>query len=245
MKLNILFLLINSLIFTYPVFAQKDEKVKLPNVETIIKKYVEAVGGKKAIEKQSSRLIKGTLEMAPMGLKGTVEISTAAPNKSYTKSNIAGIGELIEGFDGKTGWSNNPIQGSREKKGDELLQTQLLNDFFRDLHFEKLYPQMEVKGVEKLGETVVYVVIATPAGLAPEIFYFDKQTGLLLRQDSTYVSPEGTFNLQTTYEDYREVDGIKIAFKVKAKNPQFEIITTITEVKHGFKFDETIFSQPK
>lgn len=240
MKFKAFFLLTISLILANTLFAQ----ATTPTVETIIQNYIKAVGGKAAIEKQTVRQMKGTVELAPIGLKGTVEMLSVAPNKSYSKSNITGIGEIIEGFDGKTAWSINPLQGSREKKGEELLQIQLLNDFYRDLNLEKLYPKMEVKGVEKIGDKEAYVVIATPTGLAPDTFYFDKQTGLLLRQDTVYISPEGKFNLQTTFEDYRDVDGIQVAFKMMAKNPQFEVITTFTEVKHGVKVEESLFAKP-
>lgn len=245
MKLKLLFLLTISLILVSSAFAQKTKKAKLPTAKIIIQNYVKAIGGEAAIKKQTTRFQKGSIEMSPMGLKGTAEIWATAPNKSYSKSNISGIGEIIEVFDGNSAWATNPIQGSREKKGDELLQTKLFNDFYREINLEKLYPKMELKGVEKLFGKDVYVIVATPTGLSPETFYFDNQTGLLLRQDSAYISPEGTFNLQTTYEDYRDVDGVKIAFKVSAKNPQFEIITIISEVKFGLKIDENLFAKPK
>ncbi len=130
--------------------------------------------------------------------------------------NLQGLGEIIEGYDGKTSWTINPLQGNRDKTGEELLQTKLVNNFHREINLDKLYPKIEVKAAEKLGEKDVYVVVATPEGLAPETFYFDKQTGLLLRADGVIVSPEGKMPYQSFYEDVREVDGVKIPFKVRA-----------------------------
>lgn len=243
MKLKTFFLIAITIILGNTVFAQKAKKPKLPTAKVIIQNYLKAVGGNAAIQKQTTKYMKGTIEMSPMGIKGTSETWMAAPNKMLSKANIAGIGEIIEAFDGTKGWSSNPIQGSRMKEGEELLQTKILSDFYGDINFEKNYPKMQVKGIEKLGNKEVYVVIATPQDLPSETFYFDKKSGLLLKRDATYISPEGKMITETTFDDYRDVDGIKLAFKSVTKNPQFEIITIITEIKHGVKIDDSIFAK--
>ncbi len=254
MKLKLIILLSLVLTISVSVFGQKSEPAKnveakpaakLPTVKEILDKYVAAQGGRTANEKFKTRSMKGTIELAPMGIKGTVEGFAAAPDKIYSKTNLQGIGEIIQGFDGKTAWTINPIQGNRDKTGEELMQTKLLYAFNREINLDKLYPKMEVRGAEKLGDKDVYVVVATPEGLAPETYYFDKQTGLLLRSDVVLISPEGKTLFQSFYEDVREVDGIKMPFKVRAVTPQFEVITIITEVKNGAPVDETKFAKPK
>jgi len=219
--------------------------VKLPTTQEILSKYVQALGGRGTNEKIKTRMLKGTIELAPMGIKGTVESYMSAPDKSYTKSNLQGIGDIIEGFDGTTAWSSNAIQGSRDKEGEELLQTKMINIFHRETNLEKLYPKMEVKGMEKVGDKDTYVVVATPNGLAPETFYFDVKSGLLVRADSILISPEGKMPGKTFYEDIREIDGIKLPYKVRVVLPQFEIISNITEVKHGVTLEESKFAKPK
>ncbi len=88
---------------TTPVPAKSAEikpmMAKMPSVKKILAKYVKAIGGKEANEKIKSRYSKGVLELAPMGIKGVFETYTAAPNKSYNKTSLAGIGDIIEGFD--------------------------------------------------------------------------------------------------------------------------------------------------
>ena len=112
-----------------------------------------------------------------MNLKGTFEAYSAPDAKSYTKMTIAGIGDLIEGTDGKTGWSINPMQGSRDRAGAELSQAKLNNDFYRDIRLDRLFPSIEVKGIEKVGEKDAYVVTGTAEGLPSETWYFDTKTG--------------------------------------------------------------------
>ncbi len=49
----------------------KTTPVKMPTIQEILAKYVQAIGGKEANEKIKSRMIKGTLELMPSGIKGT------------------------------------------------------------------------------------------------------------------------------------------------------------------------------
>lgn len=228
-----------------PVPAKTPEAAKLPTTSEILAKYVAALGGREAIEKIKTRTMKGTIDVTPMGIKGTVEVYAAAPDKNYTNGNLAGVGSFIDGYDGNISWVVDPINGSREKTGQELLQTKLASNFYRELNLDKLYPKMEVKGIEKVGDKDTYVVVATPDGIPAETFYFDAASGLLLRSDSTAIAPEGNAAIKTFYDDYRDVDGVKVPFKTRSVLPQYELWTTLTEVKNNVAVDETKFSKPK
>lgn len=208
-------------------------------------KYVKAIGGKEANEKIKSRYSKAVMELTPMGIKGTFETYAAAPNKSYNKTSIAGLGDIVEGFDGQTAWSINPLQGNREKEGEELRQAKLTYEFYRETNLAKLYPKMELKGVEKVGDSDAYVVVGTPVGSPPETFYFDTKSGLIVRQDGTAVSPEGKIPTKTFFYDVREVDGVKTSFKVVSMLPQFEVTLTFTEIKNNVAVENSKFAKPK
>ena len=66
-----------------------------------------------------------------------------------------------------------------------------------------------------------------------------------MRSDSIVVTPEGNQAMSSFYDDYREVEGIKSAFKVRAKTPAFEINTAVAEVKYGVAIEDSKFVQPK
>jgi hypothetical protein len=259
MKLNPILLIITILALAICSIAQKTEPPKpesskaaptaaaanLPTVKDILDRYVKALGGREAIEKLKSRTAAGTVEIVPMNLKGTVESYAAPEGRSYTKTVIAGVGDIIEGSDGKTAWAVNPFQGSREKTGVELAQAKLSNDFYRDVRLEKLYPKMELKGIEKVGDRDAYVVVGSAEGVPSETWYFDTQTGLILRSDVTTNSPEGVQKMSVYLEDFRPVDGVTMPFRIRTQMPQFQVVVSFTEVKHGAPIDETKFSRPK
>lgn len=223
----------------------KVNAVKMPTVAEILTKYVQALGGRAAYEKIKSRAGKGTVELLPVNVKGTFEEYTAAPDKFVAKTTLAGVGDLIEGYDGKTAWSVDPISGSRDKQGEELAQTALMHNFYRAVNLDKLYQKMELKGIEKVGANDAYAVVATRGDLPSETFYFDTKSGLMIRQDMTVTTPQGKIPTKIFYEDFRDVDGVKIAFKTRATLPQFDFVMTYTEIKQNVAIEDAKFVKPK
>ena len=217
----------------------------LPTVEAIFDNYVKAVGGKEAIEKITSRSMKGSFDLEAFGVAGApVEMLAKAPNKSAMKIDITGFGVVNRVYDGATGWASDPMSGLRELSGLELAQTKRGSDFYQELNFKKHYSKAEVKGKEKVGSYEAYVIEATPSEGSPEKLYFDVNTSLLVRHDAEVESPQGKMLMETYMEDYKVVDGIKVAHTVKQVNPAMTIVIKITEVKNNVEIDDAKFNKP-
>src|SRR6185295_4781737 len=115
-----------ALVFVVGAGAQTPSKpANLPSAADIVKKYVQAIGGADNIKKTTSRVSKGTLEIAAVGLNGTAEVFEKAPNKTATFVNITNFGTVQEGFDGTAAWSQDPQSGLRDKTGSELAAAKL------------------------------------------------------------------------------------------------------------------------
>lgn len=217
------------------------EKVKLPTAKEVFDNNVKATGERSAIEKVKSRLIKGTVELSGMGLKGTFEMASKAPDKSAININLVGFGELIEAFDGKEAWAKDPLQGLRVKTGKELEDVKEALSIEYDYDLAKVYPKAVVTGIEKVGNAEAYVVKATDDAT----FYFDKQTGLMLRSDRTLTSPQGKINSITAFEDYRVVDGVKQPFVFRQNSAGMELVFNASEIKQNVEIANERFSKPK
>jgi hypothetical protein len=215
-----------------------------PTVDQILDKYEQAIGGRQAVEKITSRVVKGSFELSAMGLKGEMELYIKAPNKSLRIQNLSGVGEMREGYDGKIGWAQTPIQGLREKSGAELAAVARASDIHAPIKIRQLNSTVELKGKEKVGDRETYVILATPAEGSPMKMYFDSQTGLIARTDTEGETPEGKFHVETTVDDYREVDGVKIAFTINQKLTTGSMVFKITEVKHNVAIDDAKFNKP-
>lgn len=242
--------------FSLAAYAQKPDSSKpagpkpaagpkLPSASEVVEKYVTAIGGREPLKKQKSRYQAATVELSPMGLKGTVETFARSDDRLLVKTTLAGVGEILVGFDGQKGWTTNPIQGNRVQEGKELLQTKRTAVFAREVAFDKLYTTMRVRGIEPVGDRQSYVVVASTDGLPDDVLYFDTETGFMLRSDSITITPEGEQAITNFYDDYRVVEGTRSPFKIRSKTPAFEISTIITEIKYNVPIDDTKFTQPK
>ena len=202
-----------------------------PQVEPVIEKFVEAVGGREAFERLTSRVSKGTFEGTFGGVKvsGAVELLEKSPDKTAALISVPGFGVIRRAYTGLYGYQQIPLFGFQQIEGDELADMKLSAEFNWFVKLKQLYPTMTLKGREKVGGSDAFVVEATPTEGHATRLYFDTQTGLLVRKDKTY------------FEDYREVDGVKLPFR---ERDDFSVIT-ITEVKHNLPVDDARFAEEK
>jgi hypothetical protein len=77
-------------------------------------------------------------------------------------------------------------------------------------------------------------------------FFFDTQTGLLLRELTTTRTILVPLPDQVDFEDYRDVDGIKLPFTIRTSDASVFSTTTrhFTEIKHNVAVDDNVFNQP-
>jgi len=215
-----------------------------PTVDQILNRYLAAVGGRAAIEKLTSRVMTGTLSVPSMQLSGTVEIHEKAPNRSLGTITINGA-TYRQGFDGTSGWTDDPANGLRDQTGSELAETRRDTDFYHVLDLRKLYSKFTVVGKDKVGEREAYVVEASvPEGGDPEKLYFDVESGLVIRDKSQRHGPDGVSEFQQDYEDYREVDGVKLPFTIRQTNEGTLVIITVEAYHHNEALEDGEFAKP-
>jgi hypothetical protein len=217
-----------------------------PTVDQILDKYVSAVGGRDALEKINSRTTKGSLQFEKgLNLTGETEGYFKFPNKNLINTNLPGLGLLQEGYDGSTAWTKDSSNGLRERKGREFEEAKLDAEFNRELKLKRLYPKMELKGTQKIAGRDAYLIEATPAGGTAEKFYFDTQTGLLVRLDRERLTPQGdAVSVEIYYEDYREADGIKVHFSERHILPDVIVLIRYSSIKHNLPIDDAKFAKP-
>ena len=221
------------------------QTASLPTIDQILEKYVTGVGGRAAIEKITSVSGKGTIDIPDVGVSGTVELIQKAPDKALTIVDLAGVGQQREGYDGTTGWSDDPQNGLRQKSGVELAEAKRAATFGRELKMKTLYPTMVVKSREKVDDSDAYLVEATPTEGSAVKLYFDATSGLLVRQVAMRQMPQGPLEVEVTFADFRAVDGVKRPFTIRQATAMFTATIHLTEVKNNLPIDDAIFKAPK
>src|SRR5580700_4154154 len=120
----------------FPIFSAGQS---LPSVETVMNHFVAATGGKTAWEARKTQVEHATLDFAKQGLKGTLTIYEAYPDKYLGVTELPGIGKIATGSNGDVAWENSALQGPRIKQGAERADALREGAFNAQLYWQKLY----------------------------------------------------------------------------------------------------------
>ena len=220
--------------------SQPKQAETLPSIDEILDRYVQAVGGRQAIEKVSTRIFIGS-RIGADGVLVPEEVRAKAPNKLLVTTSYPNL-VFRAGFNGTQGWAKSN-QTDRELNDEILSDLRREAEFYKEIKLKQLYPTMRVLAKTKVGEEEAYVVEATPSdGTAAQKLYFDARTGLLLRKYSESKLTLGQFPTQTDYEDYRDVDGVKLPFMIRWSIPGRTWGRKITEVKQNVTLIDAQFN---
>ena len=200
-----------------PHSASAQEKAQA-EAEAILKRAVEAVGGEEVIKKHRSTLSKGKFVIATQGLEGSLEIRAAAPNRFLLLIELPGVGKIENGFDGKTGWAADPINGPRLIQGKELDELKTQSDYDSDLF--KLGDYKEIKNlgvVDFEGEKCHKLEMTRKENDKTETRFFSVDSGLPAGVITKSETPMGELDITVVTGDYKEFDGHKIATNVDTR----------------------------
>lgn len=241
-KLLSVFVLVASASWGQQAPPAKEEKV--PSAESILDRFVEVTGGRKAYEVRTSETVVAKMSLAAQGIEASLTTHTAMPNKQRVVTEFPGIGKIESGSDGQVYWEKSAIQGARIRKGDELPQARRQATMNAPLHWRTLYSKVETAGTETVDGKLCYVVTMTPSDGKPEVSCYDKESGLLVQVKLTVKTQMGEIPFVTRVADYREVEGVKVPHKLTQSVAGQQIDITIEKVVRNPKLDPDLFKLP-
>jgi hypothetical protein len=214
----------------------------LPTFDQIMEKYQAAIGSSEAYAKLKSRVMKGSL-IDGKGTSYPLEVYQAAPDKMVMIATFPN-GFAARGYNGTVGWESNP-GGPTELKGSELVRVKREADIARFLKLRETALSPRVTGKTNVGEREAFQVMVRVDGQRVQLF-FDAQTGLLIRRRDMTGTVVGSFPEQTDYEDYRDVDGVKLPFTIRYSPPDPSAGNTLQfkEITHNVPVDDARFNPP-
>lgn len=215
-------------------------------VEDALQRFEAAIGSKEAVDKIHSRVSKTHLEMSTNGMAFDMTMSQRKPDRVLIEQDIPGVGRMLQGYDGKTGWAWGEMQGYRELHGAELAQLIGSSNIApRKIGEDTPLRRVVGENTGKDGHRILVVDLATVAGSAG-IFHFDLETGLLVKLETVVqAGPGGAIKVVMDLEDYREVEGVKMAFSQTVTNPAMRMTTKVLHVEHNRELPDEIFHPRK
>ena len=229
------------------------QAVSAQTADEIVEKHLAAVGGRAALGKLTSRTMTGTVTLStPAGdLSGPIQILAQTPNKSRTLITLDlssfGAGQMTfdQRFDGTTGYVIDTLQGNRDITGSQL--EAMKNGSFPSplLNYKDGGTTVELSGKERVGERDAYLLIFTPKSGPVARQYIDAETFLAIKQVVKLDVPQiGELEQTTELLDHREVDGVKVPFRIKSSSSVQTSNVVVTKVEHNTTIDQTLFSKP-
>jgi hypothetical protein len=229
------------LLSSVPVFCADDA---LPKAETILDRSVEAAGGKAAFEKRHNEVMHGSMEFSGRGIKGTMTVYQAEPDKNVAIIEIEGIGKIESGSNGEIAWENSALQGPRIKQGDEKAGSLRDGTFNAALNWRKLYTKAETAGAETVEGHECYKVVLTPKEGKPTAEFFDKKTGLMIKTMVTRNTPMGEISAEVVADDYRKEGDVIIPHKLINRAAGQEFLIQVESVEVNVNMPKDRFDLP-
>lgn len=211
----------------------------LPVAETLLDESVAAMGGADKFKALAGYYVESSLDMGSLGLKGVAK-GWWGRDGFYNETEMPGIGQMKIGATRTKVWRDDPVNGLRVLSGKEEEQarwsaTLCLIPEWRE--FFKSAKTTEVTG------GVAKVELVSPLGdkIALRI---DLKTKLPVSQTFTQASPLGDTPTTVTFEDFREVQGLKVSFRQVVDASLMKAVSLTTKLELNPSLDGVQFDMP-
>ena len=221
------------------------EDAALPSGEELMDRYVEALGGREAMEKHVNCKSTGKMTMVGIGLEGTIESWAAKPNKTFVTVEIEGMGKIERGTAGDVAWELSPFTGPRILEGDERDFMLRESTFNGQLEWSDQYEKVQCVGTETVGGLECYTLELTPPKGKPLTLNLSKETHLPVSMTMSLTTAMGEIPIEMIFEDYKETAGVMTAGKITQKVLTQTIVITAETVEFNVEIPEDRFDLPE
>ena len=221
--------------------GDETDKSSFPKPAALLEEYLTAIGGADALKKVTSRIQRGTIT-AFGNQKFSIDIFEKAPNKRVSVVHRKDM-ESFTGFDGKAGWMTVPGH-VRMMTGPESDGAQMDADIAFAVHVSAMFSKLEVSDGDEIDGHASWLVVGQREGKPDVRFFFDKQSGLLLRIVRYTDSPLGLNPLQIDFADYRNSGGVEIPFRWTQARPGNRFTIQLESSEQNVPIDDAKFVPP-
>jgi photosynthetic reaction center cytochrome c subunit len=217
-----------------------------PSVEQVLDKYIQALGGAQRLASVTSFIAVGTsVGYGPEGDKRPFEVFAKAPGQRTTITHTLD-GDSTTVYDGRAGWMAAPHRPVPllAIAGHELDGLKLDAELSFPARIKEALGQWRVGSSATIDDRDVHFVQGTGVAGAIATLYFDKASGLLVRQVRYAQSPVGRIPTQIDYADYRDVSGIKMPFRWTVIWLDGQDTVQLNEVRPNVPIDAAKFAKP-
>ncbi len=208
----------------------------------VLDKYLLALGGEAALQKIKTRVAEGIAELG-RGRQFPINIYSKGPDKRISVMHLPN-GDSITAFDGTAGWLSNPGHPIRLMNRSETDAARLDANLYLAAQLRNIFEDFRSAAPETIGGHNVNVVLGRRKEQPTMKFYFDQQSGLLVRILRYAETPLGLNPMQIDFADYRDANGIKTPFRWTIARPAGKFTVQMDQMQQNIPVDDSKFQQP-
>ena len=216
----------------------------LPTAREVIDRFVEVTGAADVFGRHESMQTSGTFALPAQGMEGKLMIQAKAPNLMLLRIELAGFGEVLQGYDGTVGWAMDPASGPSLAEGDALAQLKDQANFYSTLYRDEDLQSLTLVGKEEFAGSDAYRITAVSVNGAETTLFFSVESGLLVGTDSVQHTPMGEISVRSLVSDYKEFEGALVPTRTEQTMMGMQQVITIDAVSFE-PIDEAAFALPE
>jgi photosynthetic reaction center cytochrome c subunit len=231
-----------------PAVADSDQddataRASWPSGNAVIAKYLEAAGGQAALDKVATRVEKGNALLGE-GRKLPIEVFAKSPDMRVSVMHTQN-GESVTAYNGHAGWLATPGRPLREMSASDQYAARLDATVMFPTHLSAMFAETKLQPhPEEVDGHAATVAWAISKGEPPVKFYFDPQSGLLVRMLHYTDTALGLNPTQVDYADYRDAGGVKTPYRWTIARPSGAFTIQLDEVQSNAPIDAKKFEEP-
>ena len=225
-----------------PAGARTPSPTPLPSADRVLAAYIAAVGRVDAPAPGTGTIIRGW-DDRPEGRYGKFEITVAGSDR-YRLVLTTPEGTTNQGLDSAGAWGAVNEQFRRFSSPADIARVRRIAMRYRAVKEQP--PNLRIVGIERVDDRDAYVLQAKIDSVTTQRSYFDVVTGLLRREIITTETLLLPLEDQVDYDDYRDVNGVQMPFRVRISDgaPYSTTTRTILEIRRNVAVDDALFRPP-
>ena len=216
------------------------------DVDDILAKYYESIGGVEVWKDLNSMKMTGTSSM--QGMEFPIAVYSKRPNLEKVEIEVQGM-QIVQAFDGTVAWHINPFQGDTEAtKGDVDMTNEAAKKRFEPdlIDYKAKGHMVELLGDDEIEGAEVYKLKLTKKDGDEVIYFFEKENHVpIMERAFANAGPMKGQAVETYLSDYEEVEGLVLPTTFDSKvNGKTILQFTMKEIELNAEITEEVFMFP-
>ena len=202
------------------------------SAEGIVSNYINSIGGRDRLEKVESIEISGNANLNMQGQSFVLEFYSLKNNQNQSLATVTAGGMMVQKsvFNKYQGY--NEVNGQRIPLTDSELENAIIDSaLFSELNYD--FSTIELIGTSVVNDEKVYEIKITDN----KTEYYSIESGLKVKEIETTEVEGNQIVVETTVNEYKEVDGVLIPSEINQVTPALPIPGGITIKFSKIKLD--------